>query len=184
MALPIPAERLIRLHPAGVDTRITTKGSPLQRRTPLFMHATGGVSKAMSALARSVRLVPSLRVSTRELRTSPWAMLAVVATAGLALTALLPNHASDAIVNPMGGVIGVAAVGGLRRSLHKAAFNLLSAGVVMYATADVVGLLASSPGSRTLAFGLFLIAYTAMAAGLAVFVGPRPRRHRRRRRRH
>lgn len=111
-------------------------------------------------------------------------MLAVVLATGFALDATLPSYVTAAVVNPMGGVIGVAAVGGLKRSRHPGAFNLLAAGVVTYSIADVVGLLAASRGMELVAFGLFLVAYIAMSTGLASFFARRWRHNTIRRRHH
>src|SRR3712207_3328338 len=97
------------------------------------MASMGGRSSEMSAIARSARVAPSVNVSVQSLRRSPWVMLAVVVAAGFALSAMLPHYVSGAIVNPMGAVIGIAAVGGLRRSVHTVAFNLIASGVLAYA---------------------------------------------------
>lgn len=96
----------------------------------------------------------------------PWARLAAVLLVGLLVHLILPAQLAIAVLNPMGAGVGVAAVAGLRRSSSRLAWNLVIAGVALYATADVIGLLATGAGAASV---LFLGAYAALAAGFAVF---------------
>lgn len=121
----------------------------------------------MSALVRAIRVTAPTRVSVATLRTSPWAMLALVLAAGLAIHVVLPAYVSTTVLNPMGAVIAVAAVGGVRRTADRTAFNLLAGGVIVYALADGVAILSSAPELHAFVTGMFLVAFTAFAGGLA-----------------
>lgn len=116
----------------------------------------------ITALSRRAALP---RVSVSALR--PWAMLALVLAVAGAIHVVLPAYLSTTVLNPMGAVIGVAAVGGIRRTADRAAFSLLAGGVVVYAVADWVALASPAPELRAFATGLFIAAYIAFAAGLA-----------------
>lgn len=131
------------------------------------MNIPMGGKAGMHALTRATRVAPRVGVSVAALRTSPWAMLALVLAVAFAIHVVLPAYLSTTVLNPMGAVIGVAAVGGIRRSADRTAFSLLAGGVVVYAVADLVAFASPAPNLHAFATGLFIAAYIAFAGGLA-----------------
>jgi len=101
---------------------------------------------------------------------TPWTTLAAVLLVGLVAQVALPAHVAATVLNPMGASVAVAAVAGIRRSVHRVAWNLIAAGAAAYAVADVVGLLSAIAGAQTVASGLFTISYAAIAGGFAAFI--------------
>lgn len=109
------------------------------------------------------------RTRSLPLLGTPWATLCAVLAVALLAHLALPDLLAAAILNPMGACVGVAAVGGLRRSSCQSAWNLVVAGVGVYAVADLAGLVSSAPAIEQAALFLYLGSYAAFSAGFALF---------------
>ena len=112
----------------------------------------------------------SLRARSTSVPTTPWVSLVLVLAFAVLAYLVLPAQASFTVLSPMGAALGVAVVGGIRRSADPLAWNLLSAGVAVYVIGDLLGLTSGAFPTSGIASVSYVLAYAAFAGGFSAFI--------------